>query len=173
MFAGLLSSLNKIRFAFVVVSSLVLFLCAVSALRNLSFLFYLFSSEGFSAFAKAKILLELIAGLRYTMTGLSFTLLMVVSVLTALNIGLVVERLFTLAGSGSVKRLVVGGSFLGIIAGGCASCGVPVMSLLGVSSSFLVALPLGGNELSLLAILLLVYSIYISAKSLSVTECKV
>jgi len=67
----------------------------------------------------------------------------------------------------SVKNLhfVVGGNtLLGIAGSGCAACGLPVLSILGLSGS-IIYLPFRGTELSYLAVILLSISFYLLLKS--------
>jgi hypothetical protein len=60
------------------------------------------------------------------------------------------------------------GLFLGILAPGCAACGVGLLSLIGLGAAVAV-LPYNGLEISIVAILIMVYSIY--HFSLHVNSC--
>jgi len=44
------------------------------------------------------------------------------------------------------------GIFLGVIGPGCAACGLGLLPVLGISSAFLIALPLHGLEISILSV---------------------
>ncbi|HZX20216.1 MAG TPA: hypothetical protein VFF13_04330 [archaeon] len=56
------------------------------------------------------------------------------------------------------------GTFLGIFAGGCASCALSVAALLGVTSS-LAFFPFGGSELVIIGIIILIFSVFSASKS--------
>ncbi|MEK6926237.1 MAG: hypothetical protein AABW50_03080 [Nanoarchaeota archaeon] len=51
------------------------------------------------------------------------------------------------------------GVFLGALIPGCAACGIGLVSFLGLGAGFLTFLPYDGLELSILAILILGFSI--------------
>jgi hypothetical protein len=56
--------------------------------------------------------------------------------------------------------LIALGVFLGILAPGCAACGIGIISALGLGAVVINFLPLKGLEISILSILILSYSIY-------------
>ncbi|EKD65347.1 MAG: hypothetical protein ACD_50C00115G0005 [uncultured bacterium] len=64
----------------------------------------------------------------------------------------------------ALVALVGGNTLLGIAGSGCAACGLPVFSILGLSGSIL-ALPFHGLELSYLAVVLLSISFYLLLRS--------
>lgn len=112
---------------------------------------------------KSKLLIALLAGMRTSMSGLSLLLLIVVSILTGANLTLVVQRLRIIQASGKMSFVVGGGSLLGIIGSGCASCGLPILAFLGLSGAIFY-LPFQGLELSVLAIVLLSVSLHVLIK---------
>lgn len=62
-----------------------------------------------------------------------------------------------------------GGSLLALVGSGCASCGLPLLALIGLSGA-VAYLPFGGMEISLLALGLLVVSIVILVRSFQIAE---
>ncbi len=59
------------------------------------------------------------------------------------------------------------GIFFGLLAPGCAACGIGIISLIGIGGAAIALLPLKGLEVSILAILLLCFSIYKISKTIS------
>lgn len=108
---------------------------------------------------KWNLLIALLAGMWTAMSRLSLLFLVVVAVLTGLNLTLVVERLKTIRASGKMSLVVGGSSLLGIVGSGCVSCGLSILALFGLSGAIFY-LPFQGRELSVLAILLLSFSLY-------------
>lgn len=115
---------------------------------------------------KWNLLVALLAGMWTAMSQLSLMLLMIVATLTGLNLTLTVQRLRTLRSSGKIHLAVGGSSLLGIVGSGCASCGLPILALMGLSGA-MVYLPFRGIELSIIAIALLGSSLYFLLESRS------
>lgn len=113
---------------------------------------------------KWNLLIALMAGMWTAMSHLSLVFLVMLAVLTGANLTLTVQRLRTLRSTGRIHFAVGGSSLLGIIGSGCASCGLPILALLGLSGSAFY-LPFRGLELSVIAIMLLLFSLYIIIKS--------
>lgn len=119
--------------------------------------------------ARLRILAEMYPGLGTAYTAEQTLLLVTTAVLVSVNLTLVTyhlleHRVSLRGGSGGV-----GGVLLGTLGAGCASCGsallVGILSLFG-ASGVLAALPLDGLEFALLALVLLVLSIYWTAEGL-------
>lgn len=108
---------------------------------------------------KWNIMVSLIQGLGTSMTGFSVFLLMLTGALTGINLTLVTLRLAALKSAGKLHVMVGGSSLLAIVGSGCAACGLPVIGLLGLSGSVLY-LPFRGMELSIIAVLLLLMTLY-------------
>lgn len=114
---------------------------------------------------KIKLSFALTNGLVTTMSVLNFYSLIIISVLTGLNIALLL-RVFKNLAFQKAQMAFGMGSIFGLAGSGCASCGLPVLGLLGLSSS-VVNLPFKGLEISVLSILMLVFSfIYLYKSSL-------
>lgn len=115
---------------------------------------------------KWNLLVALLAGMWIAMSRFSLILLIIVATLTGLNLTLIVQRLQALRSSGKIHLAVGGSSLLGIVGSGCASCGLPILALVGLSGA-MVYLPFRGIELSVIAIALLGSSLYFLLKSRS------
>jgi hypothetical protein len=108
---------------------------------------------------KWNLLLALLAGMWTAMSTTSLVLLIIVAILTGANLTLVVKRMQEIRASGKMSLVVGGSSLLGIVGSGCASCGLPILALLGLSGAIFY-LPFQGLELSVLAIIFLSISLY-------------
>ena len=94
----------------------------------------------------------------------------IISVLTGIVIALIVFKLrlkTRVKNQGGVKATF--GIILGLLAPSCASCGLGLISIVGLSS-VPVFLPFKGMEIGILSIALLAYSIYSLCYNMS--ECK-
>ncbi len=112
---------------------------------------------------KFKLLLALLGGMWTAMTHTGLFVLVLTGLLSGLNISLVVERIQSAGGLRNTHIIVGGSSLLGIVGAGCAACGLPILSLLGISAS-LVSLPFHGMEISYSGLLLLILSLYMLIK---------
>lgn len=119
----------------------------------------------YSIFYRTSLVFALIQGLTTALSATSLVFLVFISVLTGLNFALLIKKV----NRGSGVHLMFGGSMLGTLGSGCASCGLPLLGVLGMSGS-VVYLPFKGLEFSLLAVGLLVVSFYILLKN-SRKEC--
>lgn len=117
------------------------------------------------------ILLALLFGIGTAMSGVSVFLLFTIALLTGVNVSLLAERIRNARLSGKIRTTVGGSSLLGIIGGGCASCGLPVLALPGISGA-IAYLPFQGMELSIVAIILLTVSLLSLLKSRSEKACR-
>ena len=108
---------------------------------------------------KWNLMIALLTGMWTAMSTTSLVLLIIVAILTGVNLTLVVERIREIRASGKMSLVVGGSSLLGIVGSGCASCGLPILALLGLSGAAFY-LPFQGLELSVIAIVLLAVSLY-------------
>ncbi len=108
---------------------------------------------------KWNLLVALLAGMWTAMSRLSLALLVIVALLTGANLTLITKRLSTLRSSGNLRVVVGGSSVLGIVGSGCASCGLSILAFFGLSGA-IAYLPFRGVELSIIAIVLLIISLY-------------
>lgn len=115
---------------------------------------------------KWNILIALLGGLSTNMTTFSLGVLIITAILTGLNLTLLVQRLSSLKNSGKLRLMIGGSSVIGIIGSGCASCGLSLLTLIGLGGS-LAFLPFRGTEISIITVVILTYSTYILTKSQS------
>lgn len=108
---------------------------------------------------KINLLWALIGGIWTSMTTLSLFVIFLIAILTGINISLLTEKVALLKSTGKVQFFAGGGSLLGVVGSGCAACGIPALSLLGLSGS-LIYFPFRGIEIGIAALLLLVLSFY-------------
>ncbi len=118
------------------------------------------------------ILFALLFGIGTVMSGVSLFLLFTIALLTGANVSLLVERIRSARVSGKMRATVGGSSLLGIIGGGCASCGLPILALPGISGA-IAYLPFQGMELSIVAIMLLTISFLSLIRSRSGEVCRI
>ncbi|OGG15363.1 hypothetical protein A3D77_07525 [Candidatus Gottesmanbacteria bacterium RIFCSPHIGHO2_02_FULL_39_11] len=121
---------------------------------------------------KGQIIISLISGMWTSMTDMGLFLLVIASVLTGLNISLLVDRLNKLKKLAKLHLVVGGSSILGIVGSGCAACGLPILALLGLSGSA-AYLPLRGMELSYFSVLILLFSFYFLVKTDTRQSCTI
>ena len=150
---------------------------------GMAFLFYMFMA----LVANIKIMLNAFStinifhGLSFTWTLLigyyntislfAFMSIIITSVLFGVLVSLLVYKTIALK---SLEKKTSGfaslGLFLGILAPGCAACGVGFLSLIGLGGA--IILPFQGAELSFLAILILAVSIHNVGKNLYTCRIK-
>lgn len=106
---------------------------------------------------KFNLIVALIIGVGSAMSQLNMYLLIVVAGLFGMNLVLASRKV-------SVQKsnhwVIGGGLFSGIMGSGCASCGLPILSVFGLSGSVAI-LPFRGLELLILSIILLLISLVI------------
>jgi len=110
-------------------------------------------------FYKSTLFFYIVTGVQSTLSSLDMALLFITTVLVGINMALsfaVVDRFKSL---GKISVTTAGGTMLGIVSSGCASCGFSALSLFGLSG-VIALLPFRGEELYILAIVLLSLSLY-------------
>ena len=113
-----------------------------------------------SLFLGMKFFLVLSLGFRETILPSSFASMIVIGIFLGMLSSLITYKTIMIKGvSGKIGIFGVSGIFLGILAPGCAACGIGLLSALGLGSAVLTFLPLKGLEISLLAIGILGFSI--------------
>lgn len=128
---------------------------------NLSLLWNFFSIELFW---------NLLLGIRESMAVYAIISMFILSLLggvvLSMSVFLVRRQIAFNAGTGS------GGIFMSIIAPSCSACAVGVLGILGIGG-VLSVLPFHGSEFSVIALLLLVFSIMYLSKKIVTVSCKV
>ncbi len=139
------------------------YLLLITYLRNLS-LVNSTLSDGTPLLYKFKLFTALLEGLETSMTTVGFITMILTGFLIGINLTLVTQKIGQIRKAGKVHFAAGGSSLLGIIGGGCASCGLPIISLLGLSGSVLY-LPFKGAELPYVSIAFLLISLFFLLKS--------
>ncbi|MBI3232049.1 MAG: hypothetical protein HYZ51_03150 [Candidatus Doudnabacteria bacterium] len=122
---------------------------------------------------KFRLLIALLGGMRTAMTKFSLFLLVLTAVLTGINLTLLALRLSVMRGNGKLHVMVGGSSILAIVSSGCAVCGLPILALLGLSGS-IIYLPFHGTEISVVAVMLLLMTLYLMIISYPTEQvCKI
>jgi len=159
-----------------IITAFLLLLLAIW-LPNLSFLKHVAVSDSYSFGNKAAIFWSYFGFLGTNFTPLTRTFTIVISLLSGINVAMLV---FYLKNRIKLERSA-GVGILGVITGllgvGCASCGsVLLSSFIGLSASaaFTGFLPLRGAEFSIIGMLILLVSIYLIAKKIqNPLTCKI
>ncbi len=147
-----------------------LYFLLVTYLRNFALINESFT---FPLTSKLNLYAALIIGMTTSMTHLALILMLITAILIGVNITLVGQRITSLGSIRKIHLATGGSSLLGIVGGGCAACGLPVISLLGLSGSLLF-LPFRGAELPYISIFLLLLSLYFLIRSNNKAEvCEV
>jgi hypothetical protein len=114
---------------------------------------------------------NLIIGFKATLLDHSFYNVIALSLLTGILISLMAYKYKMTSMPIKKKDGVFGGfvAFLAFIVPGCASCGIGLLALLGLGSA-LASLPFGGQEVTILATVLMIFVIFKFSKDIFV--CK-
>lgn len=134
----------------------------ISNFDNLAF----YNKFGF--FGGIKFLFGLFLGFKERIFFSSFISLIIISILFGMLFSLILYRT-NMVKNTSVKTMGFFGSmgiFLGVLAPGCAACGIGLLSLLGFSAAAITFLPFNGLELSWLAIGILGFSVFKISKDI-------
>lgn len=132
--------------------------------------FLSFALSNYSIFGKIKVLFFILIGSFQALDSRDIALLIIVSVLFGLNLELVLRKIKFLASYGSL-HITFGTGLITLAATGCASCGLSLMSLVGLGGA-LAALPFHGLELYFVSIIILLASLWYNLDSL-VKACKI
>jgi len=155
---------NKASLTIFFIGTILFYLINV-ILSKYSVLISLYQNYGFVFFLKSFFLINI--NFLETLEISGRMSLIVLSVLTGLLFSLIYNR-GKIISSGKKKRYGVIGTFgvaLGFISAGCSACGLGLISLFGLGGA-LATLPLKGVEISIIAIVLLMVSIYIISRDM-------
>ncbi|MDP1694422.1 MAG: hypothetical protein Q8L34_02675 [Candidatus Woesearchaeota archaeon] len=153
---GLKEAFNKPQYMFLSLSIAVLFFAINIVLPNSKTLLEIFATQGIGA--GWRFLLVLLEGSFGSMTVTSSILLITIAVLLGIVVSLIVYKVKTIKGSSMQNgKITTVGAILGIAAPGCASCGIGVLSIFGLTSS-LAVLPFKGAEIGFISVALLATS---------------
>jgi hypothetical protein len=142
-----------------------------SLLPNFRLVAIVFSNPDASILEKLNIFTSLINSMQTNFSMFSAVAIWIVAILFGVNIAMVVyivHQKKNLLQSGGIT-MSFGGLMSGIIGVGCASCGTvvlaPVLSVIG-AGSLIAAMPFKGAEFSIISILILVGSIFLTSQNI-------
>ncbi len=131
-------------------------------------LIQILSGDSFSIGQKGLFILNMYGLIKSNFTFFTALYTLLIALLFALNVTFMAwyirkqQKLFA-RGDGGIVSVGIGGLVSGFLGIGCAACGTfvltSVLALFGISASF-AFLPLSGQELGILGVLLLSYSLY-------------
>ncbi len=108
-----------------------------------------------------------LGGLQTNFTVLSRWLTIATAVLVGINVSVVTYYLRQRVAVQRSAGIGAGGLFVGVLGIGCAACGSVLLSSIigvGATASVVGVLPLGGEEFSILAVVVLALSLFITAR---------
>lgn len=156
--------LNVIREELFSLSSLLWILVGALAYTALSVIllnFRLLTSllpAPFPFLAKLSIFFSLFLGLWTSLSMLDFLLVIINSLLVGATIVLLAKTIYQIGHSKKMKLSIGGATLISLISTGCASCGLSILSFVGLSAS-LSFLPFHGMEIHILSTLVLLFSL--------------
>ena len=123
---------------------------------------------------KVNLFIALLQGASTAVSTTALLLLGLTAFLTGANLTLIGMKLLLVRRIGGLHFIAGGGSVLGTIGSGCAACGLPIVSLLGLSGS-IAYLPFRGMEIAYIAVIVLAISFYLLIKNNMQNEkaCKI
>jgi len=151
------------------VAALGVFLLSVW-LPNLGVIWRVLTSGSFSPGEKIAFLWESLGAIRTNFTALGAWLTGAIAILFGLNVAVAVRYLRRRAAEARAGGAALGGVIAALVGAGCSSCGAIVLSTLfgaGATASFVARLPLGGEEFSILSVLILAATLLVTARKAS------
>ncbi len=161
------------KYAGIVAATAIVFYLFNAIISNINNIIY--AGKNFGVLNSLSLTFQLILGFRRSVLPFSFVSMIIISLLTGILICIMIYNFKLTKNSGMKKTGVLTSIalFIGVIAPGCAACGIGLIGLLGLTSS-LASLPFQGREINALAIGLISFSIVsISLKLVSNTECRI
>lgn len=119
---------------------------------------------------KAQLTVSLSTGRFWSMPFWESLILLLTSFLVGINITLLVKILRKMRHQGKLTFTTGGSSLLALVSAGCSSCGITLLSVLGVSSAIV---PLKSLPLQYLSLGLLTFSLAYSVRKLHDKSCKI
>ena len=107
---------------------------------------------------KISLLVQLLGSMWTAMSGLSLILLVITAVFVGVNFVLFVRRVREARAHGVFGVIFSGASIFGLLTGGCAACGAPMLALFGLGLGAVA--PIYFTILSIIAIIVLGVSSY-------------
>ncbi len=136
----------------------ILFYSLNALIKNWRLLTSMFSSSGF--LKTLNLLTSLIIGFENTVKESSHISLILISILLGILFSLILYKIRMIKSEDKKIGIIASiGIFIGVLAPGCAACGVGLLAVFGISAATLSILPFAGLEISILAIIIIIYSI--------------
>lgn len=146
-------------------------------LPNLGLIWSVVSSSSMSLPDKAAFLWDSLGVLATGFTTLGAVLSVAVALLFSLNVAVAVHFVRGRAAEARAGGAGLAGVAVALVGAGCSSCGAVLLSTLigaGATSSFVAGLPLHGDEISLLSVIVLAASLaLITRKASQAGACRV
>lgn len=136
-----------------------LYFCVLVFLLNYQLVWYTVISD-FKLVYKMQLLITLVMTAYTTSTFANFIGMIAIACLVGFNTSILIKNIQMLRSKNRLHFIVGGSSLIGLISGGCAACGLSLISFLGIGSSVIYTLPFKGLEITLLTIGLLAISSY-------------
>jgi len=132
--------------------------------------FWSFLASDYEILSKVRVLSLIFFGSFQALSAGDIILLSITAILFGLNIELVLRKMKFLASLGSL-HIAFGTGLISLAATGCASCGLSIASIVGLSAA-LASLPFHGIELYFLSIMTLFASLFFNLNTL-VKACNI
>jgi hypothetical protein len=161
---------GKMKYLFLALLVAVLFYLLNVLIADYLIIFGLYDSLGF--LGTLKLFFNLALGFGRVIATHSFISLVVVSVLLGMFVSIISYKVRIQAKKDASRKTGVFGSigvFLAVLAPGCAACGVGLLALFGLGGILITFLPFDGLELSILAIIIMIFVLWKVSKDL--LEC--
>lgn len=165
-FSIIKEAFSKPKYWFIgILSALIFYIISTIAInyRNIQ---AVYSSERF--FGTLGVFPNFLIDLKDFMTTEAFILLVIIGILIGILMSLIAYRAKALKdASGKSGFLTSLGIFFGVLAPGCAACGLGILPVLGIGASFLAFLPFRGLEFSIISVLILMIIIFKVTKDIN------
>jgi hypothetical protein len=106
-----------------------------------------------------QLFFSLLIGLPQSLSPFDVVLTIITALLVGINSMLIIRTIYVLEHKGKVHVSIGGATIVSLVTTGCGSCGLSLISVLGLSAS-LSFLPFHGLELHIASIILLIFSIW-------------
>ncbi len=163
---------SKPKYFLIAIISAIIFYSLNILVTSFYLIIYYFRNNTF--LEASKLFTKLFRGFYWTIPRWSFVTLVLISLMIGILIGLISYKASLKIKGNNLGALGTFGLMLGILAPGCAACGLGLIAALGLTAAVISFLPLKGLEISLLAIAILGFAIFKISRDIEKCEvCKV
>ena len=120
-------------------------------------LFFSLIQDHLISFSTLLLFFSLFVGLWTSLSASDFFITILTALLVGINISLLLRTIALLGNKEKLHISIGGATIIGFVTTGCASCGLSILSLLGLSTTVSI-LPFHGLELHIGAVILLFFS---------------